>query len=168
MGGVALLALLSSSSWLHALKSPEEIEKEEVSHARCVGQLTLRETDLKILEKNALTGELKAHRKYLKKVGEFLKEDPSYRPVTMGSDESPATFFKNLHTQALKNLSDSLLPSLEKSFEKARLKLFYYLVGFSGETEESAHREIKHSLQCIPISILRRRKSFTHTFIGNC
>jgi hypothetical protein len=168
LGGIALLALLSSSSLLHALKSSEEIEKEEASHARCLGHLDEkadRKAALETLEKNALTGELKAHRKYLKKVGEFLKEDPSYRPVTMGSDESPLTFFENLHTQARSNLSVSELSHLVKDFERTRLNFFYDRVKqrLSGETEEPVHWEIGHSLQTIQLVICGEGYSPPHS-----
>jgi hypothetical protein len=176
LGGVVLIALLSSSSLLHAIKSPEELE--EANHVPCLKHLdekTNRQGALETLEnleKNALTGGWQAHLKYLKKVAEFLKEDPSYRPVTMGSptglsqsDESPTTFFEILHSQALSNLFASPLSHLEKSFERTRLNFFYDRVKkrLSGEIEEPVHWEIGHSLHSIRLTICGEGYSPVHS-----
>ncbi len=159
LGGVALIALLSSSSWLHALKSPEEIE--EANHVRCLWHLDEkphREAALETLKKSALTGRWPAHLRYLKKAAEFLKEDPSYRPVTTEnstgpsqSDESPTTFFESLHTQALSNLSSSDLSPLEKDFESIRLNFFYDRVKkrLLGETEGPVGEDVISSLSAL-------------------
>lgn len=161
LGGVALIALLSSSSWLHALKSPEEIE--EANHVRCLWHLdekAQREAALETLKKSALTGKWQAHLRYLKKVAEFLKEDPSYNPTpaTMGSptgtsqsDESPIAFFESLHSQALSNLSSSELSPLEREFESLRLNFFNDRVKkrLSGETEGTVGEDVISSLRAL-------------------
>lgn len=161
LGGVALIALLSSSSWLQALKSPEEME--EANHVRCLWHLdekAHREAALETLKKSALTGKWQAHLRYLKKVAEFLKEDPSYNPVpaTMGSsmgasqsDESPTTFFESLHSQALSNLSSSELSPFEREFEGIRLNFFYDRVTkrLSGETEGPVNEDVISSLRAL-------------------
>ncbi|MBX9806062.1 MAG: sel1 repeat family protein [Alphaproteobacteria bacterium] len=183
LGGVALIAILSSTSWLHALKSPEEIE--EANHVRCLWHLdekAQREAALETLKKRALTGKWQAHLRYLKKVAEFLKEDPSYRPVTAESptgasqsDESPTTFFESLHTQALSNLSSSDLSPLEKDFESIRLNFFHDRVKkrLSGETEGPVGEDLISSLRALQSTpginkgLLLRVRFFQNYYLSN-
>ena len=185
LGGVALIALLSSSCWLHALKSPEEIE--EANHVRCLWHLdekAQREAALETLKKSALTGKWQAHLRYLKKVAEFLKEDPSYNPVpaTMGSptgtsqsDESPIAFFESLHSQALSNLSSSELSPLEREFESLRLNFFNDRVKkrLSGETEGTVGEDVISSLRALQSTpginkgVLLRIRFFQNYYLSN-
>ncbi|KAB2831892.1 MAG: hypothetical protein F9K49_09010, partial [Caedimonadaceae bacterium] len=184
LGRVALITLLSSSSLLHA-KTEEEIE--EANHVRCLWHLDKkvhREVALETLKKSALTGKWQAHLRYLKKAADFLKEDPSYRPVPATtenpagpsqSEENSCAFFENLHTQALSNLSSSELSPPEKNFETIRLNFFYDRVKkqLSGEAEGSVNEEIISSLRTLQLTpdinkrLLLRIRFFQNYYLSN-
>ena len=158
VGGVALMALLSSSSLGYAVRSEEQEEGSRVACLWHVGEKAHRLAALEILKKNALTGKWQASLRYLKRTAEFLKEDPSYNPLGRGassgpsqSDESPFSFFDNLHTQALHHLASSDLSEPEKGFETLRLGFFYDRVKkrLSRQAEDPLNESILSSLRTL-------------------
>ncbi|MBY0291919.1 MAG: sel1 repeat family protein [Alphaproteobacteria bacterium] len=174
LGSVALIALLGSFS--HA--SPHLEEYEEASRIHCLWSLggkTYRLAALETLRKSATERGWKAKLKYLKKLDEFLQEDPAYRLNFLNhstnskqSDEEFLAFLGILHTQAVEELSSSQSPEVE--FENLRLNFFFDHIKnlFSGNMAKPSDENLLSSLRTLQLSAYNdRRLPFKIRFFQN-
>lgn len=161
--GVTFIALLCSSALSQAVKTPQD--QDEKMRVECLwhlGSRTYRTAALESLEKKAATDDKKAQVRYVKKLGEFLREDPSYRPKSINRDnhsEKEDAFFASVqkyYMQALESISSSQFPHpSEKDFEVIKLKFFYNRVyeTISGTKQETLEEDIRQSLRTLQLSV---------------
>jgi len=181
-GGIALMTLLCSSVLSHAGKTPQDQdEKMRVDCLWHLGSKIYRAAALEHLEKKAAAGDRKAQGRYLKKLGEFLREDPSYRSKTINRDsngESEGDFLASVqkhYGQTLENISSSQFShTSEKDFEIIKLKLFYKRAyeAISGDKQEALEEDIRQSLRTLQLSVhnksslLCRIRHFQYSYLS--
>jgi hypothetical protein len=144
-GGVAFMALMLSSSLSQAMEDDKDVgpiqvkissiktrDNQEVQderlRIRCLWDLNTpshRAAALEMLEKRMGTGTFKDRLKFLEKLGEFLKENPSY-PLELDILKKTPSAVESLYKKTLAEISVlEPLPLVEKELYIIILNTFY-------------------------------------------
>lgn len=138
--GVALVALMSASSPSQAMETLQEKGSKDyqISRVRCLWNLekqssknkVYREVALEILEKKAIQKQAdpKIRLKYIKKLGQFLKEHPEHNlnlAMMKTGKEGEETPFSKFYDDTLYQIGHSLFSDAEKAQQTLKLKIFY-------------------------------------------
>lgn len=130
--GVALVALMCSTAISQAMDVEEDKDLSRVSCLWNLREKNFRTSALEILEKKVLNGSSQNNPKlrinYLKKLGEFLKDNPSHTlnldmlKPGIEKEESPLSKFYN---ETLAHIMQSSRSPAEEALQTLKLKIFF-------------------------------------------
>jgi hypothetical protein len=158
-GGAALIALVSTTSLSYAMDCPDVVD--EIPRIRCLWNLeerNFRESALEILEKKVLNGPAQTNFKmrinYLKKLGEFLKENHQHTlnlEKWQPKSETEETPLSKFYHETLRYIAQSTDPA-EKGLQTLKTKIFYSRLpqGLTQVNMEELKLDINKSFTSLP------------------